>query len=193
MPLACQKTLKGLVQIMNIGDKLKTLRVAKGLTQEELADRAELSKGFISQLERNLTSPSIATLVDILQCLGTNLKDFFNDEEDEQIVWKDEDYFEKTDEALGNTIEWIIPNAQKNEMEPIRLTLQPNGSTYPDQPHEGEEFGYVLTGSITIHIGKSTYTAKKGESFYFTPSGRHYIEAGSKGATLIWVSSPPSF
>lgn len=178
---------------MNIGYKLKTLRVAKGLTQEELADRAELSKGFISQVERNLTSPSIATLMDILQCLGTNLKDFFNDEEDEQIVWKDEDYFEKVDDALGNKIEWIIPNAQKNEMEPIRLSLRPNGSTYPDLPHEGEEFGYVLKGSIIIHNGNKNYPARQGESFYFTPSGRHYIEAGKNGAVLIWVSSPPSF
>ena len=66
---------------MKIGYKIKTLRLAKNLTQEELADRAELSKGFISQLERDLTSPSIATLTDILQCLGTNLKDLFNDEE----------------------------------------------------------------------------------------------------------------
>lgn len=47
---------------MEIGSKIKELRIAKGLTQEELADRAELSKGFISQLERDLTSPSIATL-----------------------------------------------------------------------------------------------------------------------------------
>ena len=52
--------------IMDIGNKLKELRVLKGLTQEELADRSELSKGFISQLERNLTSPSITTLMDIL-------------------------------------------------------------------------------------------------------------------------------
>ena len=51
---------------MEIGQKIKRLRVLKGLTQEELADRAELSKGFISQVERDLTSPSIATLVDIL-------------------------------------------------------------------------------------------------------------------------------
>ncbi|WP_320983854.1 helix-turn-helix transcriptional regulator, partial [Enterocloster bolteae] len=58
---------------MEIGSKLKELRVLKGLTQEELADRAELSKGFISQLERDLTSPSIATLMDILQCLGTTI------------------------------------------------------------------------------------------------------------------------
>ena len=178
---------------MKIGYKIKTLRLAKNLTQEELADRAELSKGFISQLERDLTSPSIATLTDILQCLGTNLKDFFNDEEEEQIVFHKEDYFEKTDKELGNTIEWIIPNAQKNEMEPIRLTLAPNGSTYPDLPHEGEEFGYVLSGSIQIHIGTRVHKAKKGEAFYFTPSGKHYIQASKNGATLIWVSSPPSF
>lgn len=178
---------------MKIGYKIKTLRLAKNLTQEELADRAELSKGFISQLERDLTSPSIATLTDILQCLGTNLKDFFNDEEEEQIVFHKEDYFEKTDKELGNTIEWIIPNAQKNEMEPIRLTLAPNGSTYPDLPHEGEEFGYVLSGNIQIHIGTRVHKAKKGEAFYFTPSGKHYIQAGKNGATLIWVSSPPSF
>lgn len=61
---------------MDIGNKLKELRVLKGLTQEELADRSELSKGFISQLERNLTSPSITTLMDILQCLGTSIGEF---------------------------------------------------------------------------------------------------------------------
>ena len=65
---------------MDIGNRLKELRVLKGLTQEELADRSELSKGFISQLERNLTSPSIATLMDILQCLGTSIGEFFTEE-----------------------------------------------------------------------------------------------------------------
>ena len=65
---------------MEIGKKIKELRVAKGLTQEELADRSELSKGFISQLERDLTSPSIATLMDILQCLGTTVSEFFREE-----------------------------------------------------------------------------------------------------------------
>ena len=54
---------------IEIGNKIRQLRIKKGLTQEELADRSELSKSFISQLENDLTSPSIATLVDILQCL----------------------------------------------------------------------------------------------------------------------------
>ena len=196
---------------MNIGQKVRELRIAKNLTQEELADRSELSKGFISQLESNQTSPSlstledilttlgssfpsIATLVDILQCLGTNLNEFFSDDEEEQVVFGDEDYFEKKDTDLKNTIEWIIPNAQRNMMEPIRLTLAPGGATYPDLPHEGEEFGYVLQGSVKIHVGNKVYKAKKGESFYFTPHAKHYIEASSSsGARLIWVSTPPSF
>lgn len=179
---------------MEIGKKIKDLRIQKNLTQEELADRCELSKGFISQLERDLTSPSIATLIDILQCLGTDLKDFFNDSADEQIAFQQEDYFEKEDKELKNKIEWIIPNAQKNMMEPIRLTLEPGGSIYPDNPHEGEEFGYVLSGEIYLTVGKQTIQMKEGESFYYTAGATHSIRAGEKkGATLIYVSTPPSF
>ena len=86
---------------MELGEKIKELRNKQGLTQEELADRAELSKGFISQLERDMTSPSIATLEDLLQCLGTTLGEFFNEEqEEEQIVFTEEDFFVKKDEEL---------------------------------------------------------------------------------------------
>ncbi|MDD3277408.1 MAG: XRE family transcriptional regulator [Lachnospiraceae bacterium] len=179
---------------MNIGSKIRSLRMQIGLTQEELADRSELSKGFISQIENDITSPSIATLVDLLQCLGTDLKDFFNDPEEEQLVFHPEDYFEKNDEELKSKIEWIIPNAQKNHMEPIRLTLEPSGRTCSYHPHEGEEFGYVLKGSIQIHIGKKIWKVKKGESFYFKPASLHYLSnTGSTTAVVIWVSTPPSF
>ena len=177
---------------MDIGNKLKELRVLKGLTQEELADRSELSKGFISQLERNLTSPSITTLLDILQCLGTSIGEFFNEAPDEQIEFGKQDYFVKEDTEYKNEIKWIIPNAQKNTIEPIYLTLQAGGSTCPDTPHEGEEFGYVLQGAVSIHLGNKTYKAKKGESFYYTADKTHFLSS-KNGATLIWVSSPPSF
>ena len=179
---------------MDIGAKLKDLRMKKGLTQEELADRSELSKGFISLLERNLTSPSIATLIDILQCLGTDLKDFFTETGDEQVSFSAADYFEKIDAELHNKIEWIIPNAQKNIMEPIRLTLEAGGQTYPDNPHEGEEFGYVLSGQISVCLGKRRIKVAKGESFYYKCDTTHHIEArGKGGAQIIWISSPPSF
>lgn len=177
---------------MEIGEKIKQLRVMKGLTQEELADRAELSKGFISQVERDLTSPSIATLMDILQCLGVTVSEFFTEEPDEQIVFGREDYFEKTDEENGNRVEWIVPNAQKNQMEPILLKLEPGGTTSPDNPHEGEEFGYVLGGSVTIHLGNKVYRARKGETFYYSSGKQHYLTSKT-GATVLWISSPPAF
>ncbi|HZH93725.1 MAG TPA: XRE family transcriptional regulator [Tissierellaceae bacterium] len=179
---------------MNFGEKIKAIRVKKNLTQEELADRCELTKGFISQVERDLTSPSIATLVDILEGLGTNLKDFFNEEEEEKIVFRKEDVFETVNEDLKYVLHWIIPNAQKNAMEPIMVTLSQGGRTKEDSPHEGEEFGYVLSGTIYLHLGNEKYKVRKGESFYYRTNSDHYIEnAGKSEASLIWVSTPPNF
>lgn len=179
---------------MNIGEKIKLLRVTNGLTQEELANRSELTKGFISQVERDLTSPSIATLVDILECLGTNLKDFFNETEEEKIVFHKEDTFIQEDLDHKNEIHWIVPNAQKNHMEPILIVLEQGGTSIPCDPHEGEEFGYVLAGSIFIHIGNKKYKAKKGETFYYKPSRTHFISnAGNPKAKVLWICTPPSF
>ena len=177
---------------MDIGNKLKQLRILKGLTQEELADRAELSKGYISQLERDLTSPSIATLMDILQCLGTSIGEFFNEEPEEQVVFGKSDYFEKVDAESGCSATGTTPTAQKNRMEPILLTLEPGGSTCPDTPHEGEEFGYILSGSVSIHLGGRVHRAKKGESFCYACDRQHFLTSKA-GATLIWVSAPPNF
>lgn len=179
---------------MKIGEKIKSLRIQNSLTQEELADRSELTKGFISQVERDLTSPSIATLVDILEGLGTNLKDFFNENIEEKIVFSMEDAFEMENEDFGYNLKWIIPNAQKNIMEPILIEIEPGGKSKEDEPHEGEEFGYVLNGAININIGNKKLRVRKGESFYYKANENHYISnEGKTKARVIWVSTPPSF
>ena len=179
---------------MNIGNKLKRLRIRNGLTQEELADRCELSKGFISQIERDLASPSIATLSDLLQCLGTDLKSFFNDAEDQEVVFTEEDTFVKENSDSGHTINWIVPNAQKRDMEPIIVDFEPGGKTYEDCPHEGEEFGYVLAGSIQLVIGSKKYKVGKGQCFYFKANQYHSITNNTKSrAKLLWISTPPNF
>ena len=160
---------------MEIGSKIKRLRVRLGLTQEELAARTELTKGFISQLERDITSPSIATLMDILEALGTNVSEFFSDREADAVaVYAADDMFLKEDEEAGVTIRWLVTNAQKNALEPILVTLRPGASTEPDDPHEGEEFGYVLSGTITLLCGEQKHRVRRGDAFYFRPTGVHY-------------------
>ena len=177
---------------LSIGEKIKDLRVKYGLTQEELAARTELSKGFISQLERDLTSPSIATLMDILEALGTNIQDFFNERVEEKIVYGADDVFVKEEE--GYSIAWLITSAQKNALEPIMITLVPGEHSPIHDPHEGEEFGYVLAGNIHLVLGGETYRVKKGESFYFHPVSEHYLQnKGKLEARVLWVSTPPSF
>jgi len=179
---------------MDIGHRMKELRIQYGLTQQELADRSELSKGFISQLERNLTSPSVGTLLDIIQCLGTTPAEFFTDREPEQLVFQQEDYFIKEKEDLRHQIKWLIPNTQKNAMEPVLMTLAPHGSSEVQLPHEAEEFGYVLKGSIKLYYGPRSFTVKQGESFYFKAEKKHSIEnCSGREAVLLWVSTPPSF
>ena len=177
---------------MELGAKLKEMRQQKNLTQEELADRCELTKGYISQLENDLTSPSIATLVDLLNALGSNLSDFFHEESEEKIVFTEAEYIEKqSDGMLWN---WVIPNAQKNMMEPVLVELEAGASTPADFPHEGEEFGFVLEGRISVMIAGKRHAAKKGESFYFTANKEHYIVNTGKGrAKFVWISTPPNF
>lgn len=177
---------------MELGAKLKDMRQRKNLTQEELADRCELTKGYISQLENDLTSPSIATLVDLLNALGSNLSDFFHEDAEQKIIFTEDEYIEK--QADGMTLSWVIPNAQKNMMEPVLVMLEPGASTNVDFPHEGEEFGFVLEGRIAIINADKAHPAKKGESFYFTADKEHYIINKGKGkAKFIWVSTPPNF
>ncbi|MDO4805281.1 MAG: XRE family transcriptional regulator [Lachnospiraceae bacterium] len=176
-----------------IGIKIRDLRHRQGLTQQELADRTELTKGYISQLEHGLVAPSVITLLDLIECLGTTPSDFFKETEPEQIVYTEEGFFEKIDEK-GNSIQWIVPSAQKNQMEPLLVELQPHQTLEKDTPHEGEEFGYVISGRIRIRLGDMQYTAKAGESFYYQANRSHVIEnAAGRPARFIWVSTPPSF
>lgn len=180
---------------MQIGEKLRELRIQRNLTQEELADRCELTKGFISQVERDLASPSIATLVDMLECLGSNLQSFFADAGKEKVAFSPADMFEKADdEAKHGKITWLIPTAQKNSMEPILLELDVGGETSVMPPHEGEEFGYVLAGRVTLSCGKREYAIKTGGSFCLHPWAPHFLRNGGKTkAKVLWVSTPPSF
>jgi len=179
---------------VDIGEKIKQLRIKMNLTQEELANRCELSKGFISQVERDLTSPSIATLTDILEALGFSLKSFFSDSDNEEIVFHKDDMFRQEDNALNHTIHWIVPNAQKNQMEPILIRLGKGGRSQSYTAYEGEVFGYVTRGSVFLHLGHRQFKLKKGESFYYKANAEHLLEnAADYEAEVLWVTTPPNF
>lgn len=179
---------------VDIGSKIKSIRLQRGLTQEELASRCELTKGYISQLENDIASPSIATLIDILNVLGITPQAFFTEKnKKEKIVFTKKDFFE-SESGDGKNI-WLIPNSQKNEMEPIILMLPPDGVSITRYPFEGEEFGYILEGKIEIITGEGiSQQAKKGDAFYINGATEHKIKnCGTSNAKIIWVTTPSNF
>ncbi len=179
---------------MDIGSKIKRLRRKNQLTLEDVANRCELSKGFLSQVENNLSSPSIATLEIILEVLGSSLCEFFSEDEKQEsvIVCGEEDYFENEKEDY--IIDYLVPNSQKNLMEPIRLELCSMGKSETVPPHEGEDFGYVLEGEVSVIYGEEKFPVRAGESFYVYCNENYYIYNEKKrSAKLLWVSSPPYF
>ena len=113
---------------MEIGNRIKNLRIQKNLTQEELGERTDLSKGYISQLERDLSSPSLETFFDLLEVLGCSPKDFFDEGQEEQrVVYTENEMTNFEDEEKGYKIQWLVPESNENEMEPIQLTFKEKG------------------------------------------------------------------
>ncbi|HPW68474.1 MAG TPA: cupin domain-containing protein [Deltaproteobacteria bacterium] len=180
---------------MKIGEKIKNLRLSMELTQEDLAARADLTKGFISLLERDLQTPSLDTLELILNALDTSLADFFAVKGPEIVVFKPSQrvLIEDEDEP-GVCREILIPGAQGREADMLLVTLEPGSVTYKEKSHYGDECGLVREGQIVICLGKDTFRASKGDAFYYTADKKHWIENRSKSeAQFLWISAPPSF
>ncbi|MDE7263551.1 MAG: XRE family transcriptional regulator [Anaeroplasmataceae bacterium] len=177
---------------MNLGNKIRERRTLLMLTQEELANRCELTKGYISQLENDKVSPSIETLEIILDVLGTSFSDFFHEDTTQRIVFAEEDQYTKEFEGYEQT--WLVPTSQEHALEPILVEIAPHKNTIHDYPHPGEEFGFVIKGEIIVHYGNIKRSCKEGESFYIITNSTHYLEnITDKPARLVWVSTPPNF
>jgi transcriptional regulator with XRE-family HTH domain len=179
---------------LKIGERLKRLRIINSLTQEELASRADLTKGFISQLENDATSPSIATLKDILDVFGVSMQEFFSDTTDaEDIVYGKEARVQASNDEKVR-VELLVPGAQNREMDPVLVTLAPGEEMDEQQFHEGEEFGFVLLGKVQLKLDEKLHTVKKDECFYFSSDKKHSVKNIGKGpARILWVVTPPTF
>jgi transcriptional regulator with XRE-family HTH domain len=181
---------------MKIGKRIKRLRIASDLTQDELALRADLTKGFISLLERDRTSVSIEALTQILAVLGTSLSEFFREMETgvKKVVFRVDDRVRVEGGQEEETLELLIPGAQSNLMDPVLVTIEPGRSSI-DQGHEGEEFGMVLSGTVILEIeGDKPQCVRKGECFYFESARAHSLmNKGKRTASILWVVSPPVF
>ncbi|MCD6462939.1 MAG: helix-turn-helix transcriptional regulator [Thermotogae bacterium] len=174
---------------MEIGEKLRRLRLSRGLTQEELATRADVTRSFISQLETNKTSPSIETLEKILRALGSDLKHFFADYQEEKVVFKKEERIPIYDEPEGVHSEILISDVETKKIDPLFVVLDPEAQTDEEGYHEGAEFGFVIEGRVELWLDGVKHKLEKGDCFYYRADKKHMLRNPDKKrrAVILWI------
>ena len=161
---------------MDIGQRIRNLRIQKQLTQEELGERTNLSKGYISQLEHNQSSPAMETFFAILEVLGCPPADFFAAEpQHHKLVYHPDEQTIYDDETLGYRLKWLVPASNENQLEPVTITLVPNGCFKTFEPSSAETFILVQTGALRLQLGTQYYTAQTGDTLYFHATQTHQI------------------
>lgn len=181
-----------------LGERLKELRKARSMTLQALANKAGLSVGFLSQLERNQASPSVRALNALAQALSVSIHWFFPDPEEENDPDADVIVRSGRRRAIrfdtGIKDELLCPTLT-GKLEMLLCTLQP-GATSDDElySHKGEEAGYVASGRLELTVEKKTYVLEAGDSFHFDSNRPHrYRNSGSEVTTVVWAMTPPHY
>lgn len=186
-----------------VGDKIKVLRLSKGLNTKQLSQEANISAGMLSQLEKGSTQGSVETLRKIAKVLDVTLASLFEDTvqtpsnqtyEALHIVRKTKRKKISFPDSLYKC-ELLTPNLQ-GDIEFILVELEANRITDEMLPHTrgGEECNFVMYGTIEIQVGDTSYTLYEGDSIRFNPEIPHKIENKSdKKAAYISAVTPPSF
>ena len=182
-----------------VGDEIRKLRKTRRLTLSDLGEKTGLSVGYLSQIERNMSSPTVKALFDISHVLGVNINWFFHD--GNETSSGEEQYVIRSDRRKsiryesGFTDQLLNTNAVKS-FEFLYCTFEPQAATKKAEPysHEGEECGIVISGQLQLHLDGVIYNLEEGDSFSFPSTLKHYyFNPGEKEARVIWCTSPPTY
>ena len=183
----------------NLGEKIKTLRNRLGLTQKELAAQVGLTPSFISQLEKNLISPSLDSLLKISEKLHTPPVHFLTEEEEgplTRMVVKPEERQEihlKGIKRAEVKLQFLVSDALNRRMEAYLVSLKTGAGVRGHFfSHKGDEFAYVMEGELEVELQGEKQRLKPGDSLYLeTTVPSKWANVGKSDAILLWVLSPP--
>jgi transcriptional regulator with XRE-family HTH domain len=185
-----------------IGEKIKTLRIAKNLSVDDVVQRSGLTISQFTQIEENLTLPSLAPLIKIARVLGVRLGTLLDDQKElGPVVCRKNDanckqaiHFNNAHSPEHNMTYFALSQDKSGRhMEPFLIEVLPNvNPDFEPSTHEGEEFIFVLNGVIEINYGKDTFVLQQGDSIYYDSIVPHHVHAGNQQlAQIIGVVYTP--
>ena len=177
-------------ELVSLGERLRSLRAAKGWTLEELAERSGLSKPFLSRLESGSRQPSIAAVLTLARVFGVPMGSLFDSHQDDEtclVVRADEGNVRR-----GNGIEYIpLSGASRFNLQPMRATISPLRPGAERYQHDGEEWLYVLSGRLRLQVGEREYELNPGDAAHFDSRQPHRLDSlDGKAAEVLLVACP---
>lgn len=179
--------------LIQISNRIKDKRREKNITVQELASRANVSKGLISQIENSRTIPSLIVLIDIIKALEIDLNVFFKDinhadHKPPLIIRRKADYhhFEK-EHAEGFHYQRIFTQSiKKSTVDIVILELEPNAHR-PQVQTEAFEYKYILSGEVVYQFDEENYTLAEGDSMLFDGRVPHTPKNNGKEKAVMLV------
>jgi transcriptional regulator with XRE-family HTH domain len=174
-----------------IAQKIRTARLSRNMTIQQLASRSRVSKGLLSKIENARTIPSLPVFVTIIESLETTLKEFFDDmllmtEKNYLHIRKDQFTQIERERRQGFSYQHILSQAMPSSlMEVVLLTVEPDAKSVP-VTMDAYEFKYVLTGSCGYLIQDEMITLEEGDVLYFDGSISH-VPVNTSGKTAVML------
>ena len=184
-----------------VGEKIKSLREAKGIRIEELAERSGLALEQIQRIETNIDLPSLAPLIKIARVLGVRLGTFLDDQTElGPVVCRKADSTDTISFSNNAThsrrhmqYHSLSKSKADRHMEPFIIDVEETADTdFVLSSHEGEEFIYVMEGTMEVAYGKNTYVLEAGDSIYYDSIVPHHVHAfqGQRAKILAVIYTP---
>lgn len=181
---------------MSIGKKISELRLKKKLTLRHLSKVSGCSLGFLSQVERDLVSPTVSSLKKIADALEVNMMYFFeNPNKNQRIVVKKNERNRMVNPKSKVIYELLRPQFSDTELQALYMILEPGAFSGKDaHSHNGEEFVVVMKGRLEITVEGEHFVLDEGDSAVYKSTQPHSWRNGHNGITeALWVNYPPSF
>jgi transcriptional regulator with XRE-family HTH domain len=180
---------------VKLGERIRALRLKRGLTVAELAKRAGYTPGFISQVEKDITNPSIMSIQKIASTLGAAVSTFFDDTHGKRLVVRKAER-RKIVFPRSRVTDYLLSPSLSGHLQVIYTEIQPGGGSGSEPyTHESdEECVVVLRGRLRFWVGEEMHLLREGDSITFGSRMPHRWENAGRGKTAaLWAITPPSY
>lgn len=176
----------------DLGKRIKELRNQRGMILTELGERTNLSASYLSQIERDKATPSLATLSSIAEALDVELRYFFEtDAEPVYIVRSDARQRQQAPDVRMPCTR-LTADGSGWKIEVHRLTLQPDTPGPQCGPGQGEVLTFVLEGELAVTLGDEEYVLAEGDSIHYDANQPYRLHNKADTPCIaLWCNSPP--